>query len=333
MAKTKKSNLIFTDDEHARMLMSDNFNFALDKDSGVSACWGKTINDSPEYDPVGPQELIFKIDEKFNLETYLTQFIFLANIKVKKDKTEFESINNVLQSLSQENLTVLSTVASVVLIFDNTLMTLKLNDILQFKNFITKFKIPVIIQLNINDVISDELLTKLKLLGTSIQLKTDDNFINFPANINFLHENNFIISSKFIVTKENYKVAKDFCQNYLCAIVNKDEAIKVYFLKPFVTVTQYKEIQNAFLENKFENCRIATCNNKHFNSKAPNMLMLPMDCDASRFSIYIENNTIYPCEFCKNVYFNLDTCKSITDFWQTKDMQKFRKKIINNNYC
>ena len=71
MKEIKLKNIIFTDDENQRMVMGDTFNFALDKESGISACWGETINDSPEYDPISPQELIFKIDEIFDLNKFI----------------------------------------------------------------------------------------------------------------------------------------------------------------------------------------------------------------------------------------------------------------------
>ena len=84
--------MIFTDDPTKRLIMSEEFNFALDKESNISVCWGKDINATPEYDPISPQELIFKINS-FNLSNYLKQFNFLANIKVKVGETEFKNIS------------------------------------------------------------------------------------------------------------------------------------------------------------------------------------------------------------------------------------------------
>ena len=79
MKEIKLKNIIFTDDENQRMVMGDTFNFALDKESGISACWGETINDSPEYDPISPQELIFKIDETFDLNKFLDELYRITN--------------------------------------------------------------------------------------------------------------------------------------------------------------------------------------------------------------------------------------------------------------
>lgn len=64
--------------------------------------------------------------------------------------------------------------------------------------------------------------------------------------------------------------------------------------------------------------------------------MLPCDCDACRFSIYIENETIYPCELIKSFgikFNNEDENISLNNFWNNNDIRKFRAKIIENNYC
>lgn len=331
---SKQSNMVFTDDENSKMLLSDSFNFALDKNTGVSACWGKTINDSPEYDPISPQELIFKIDNNFNLHQFLTNFTFLGNIKQQKSKTEFISVDNIDLITSMDNLVSMSTLASVVLIFDQSLNTLNLNDVLTFIKFVNKFKVSVIIQLNINDKISDQLLDKIKLLGTSIQIKTDDNFNcdNFVYNINLLKEQKYTLSAKIIINKNNYKEINEFITNKI-SLISKETAIKLFFNKPFVTTLQYKNIQNKLIEAKFDNSRIATCFNNHFNNKSPNMHMLPMDCDASRYSLYIEDNKIYPCEFNQSISYDIDTLNSIHDFWHDKQISKFRKYVVENNFC
>lgn len=330
---SKESNMVFTNNEHSKMLLSNNFNFALDKDTGVSACWGKTVNDSPEYDPISPQELIFKISNKFDLTKYLEQFIFLGNIKEQKSETEFVNVENVLTVLTTENLVSLSTLASVVLIFDDTLNNIEFNDILTFIKFVNKFSVSIIIQLNTTEKISDDLLTKIKLLGKSVQIKTDDTFNcdNFIYNINLLQKNDFILSSKLLINKNS--LAEILILTKKLNKLNKDTAIKLHFNKPFVTAKQYRDIQTCFINAKFDNARIATCFNNHFNKKNPNMLMLPMDCDASRFSIYIEEDTVYPCEFNQSCSYCFDKLNTIRDFWHEKKFTKFRKYVIENNFC
>lgn len=330
MKEIKLKNIIFTDDENQRMVMGDTFNFALDKESGISACWGETINDSPEYDPISPQELIFKIDETFDLNKFLSNFNFLANIKIKKDKTEFENITDVLAATALPNLTCLSTLASVVLIFDDKLNELKIDDILTATKYIHKFKIPVIIQINTDAELSYAEIVKLKLLGTSIQIKTTDNFNanNYLKNLKSLKDNDIKVSSKVNVTTNTYDEIIKIIDK-----LDKDTSMKIYFTVPYITTKKYVEIQKKFIDAKLDNVRIATCAHNKFNKRSANIYLTPMDCDASRFSVYIENDTIYPCEYAKVDGIKISDCKSIHDFWFGKSVSKIRNYIVENNFC
>jgi hypothetical protein len=59
-----------------------------------------------------------------------------------------------------------------------------------------------------------------------------------------------------------------------------------------------------------------------------------MNCDATTFSIYVEDGVIYPCEFSKSTGIKIDSCKSISDFWtKNKKINKFRQTIIDHNFC
>ncbi len=330
MSETKTVNMIFTDDDKSRLVISDTFNFALDKETGISACWGKTMNDSPDYDPITPEELIFKIDKNFDLSKYLKMFNFLANIKEKIDKTEFKDIENEIEATTKDNLTCLSTLASVVLIFDKELNNINIDSLLKFTKYIHKFNVAVIIQINTVDELTYTELTKLKLLGTSIQIKTDDNFNAemFIKNINLMKENDIITSAKINVNKNSYEEVSK-----LPELLDKDSSLKLHFVLPYVTTAEYVKLQKAFNEADLKNARIATCAHNKFNKRKANIHMLPVDCDASRFSVYIEDEIIYPCEFAKINGCKLSACKSIHDFWYAKDLVKMREYITENNFC
>lgn len=330
MKEIKLDNIIFTDDKNHRMTLGSAFNFVLDKESGVSVCWGETMNESPDYDPISPQEIIFKIDENFDLTKFLTDFNFLANIRIKKNEREFVSIENPLASLTMDNLSCLSTLASVVLIFDDKLNTLKIDDVLSLTKYIRKFNIPVIIQINCDRELEYAEIIKLKLIGTSIQIKTSDNFKGeiFIKNLKSLIDNDIIVSSKVNVTKNTYDEIYSIIDK-----LDKNTSMKLYFTVPYITTKKYVDIQKKFIDAKLENVRIATCAHNKFNKRAANIYLTPMDCDASRFSIYVENGVVYPCEYLKTGGIKISDCKSIHDFWFEKSMVKLRTYIADNNFC
>ena len=258
----------------------------------------------------------------------MKDFNFLANIKIKIAETEFKNIDNAVAALAADNLTCLSTLASVVLIIDN-LSELQINDILSFKKYIDKFSIPVIVQINSDKLISLADLTKLKLISTSVQLRTSNfNPEIFNKNIHNLTNNDVRISIKLDITKDNWK---DVYNNI--PLIDSNISIKLYFIAPYASVIGYTKIQNKFEEYKFENVRIATCSHNRFNKNKARITLAPMDCEASRYSVYVENRTVYPCEYNKQFGIELETCAAIPNFWEHKKMIKFRKQIIENNFC
>lgn len=331
MKKINTNNLMYADDNDKRIIQSDEFNFALDKETGISVCWGKDINDSPEYDPVSPQEIIFKLEQNFNLEQHIKNFNFIANVKKRISETEFEHITDHLAVRAANNLVALSTIASVVLILDNDLSLYNLDDILSFTRYINKFKVSVIVQINTSKKITFDELSKIKLIGTSIQIKTDDDFNGdiFLKNIQLLADNGCNLSSKIMINKNTFDEVYNIIDK-----LPKEISMKIYFNNPYITSGKYIQIQNKFIENQLENVRISTCVHNKFNKRKPNMVMVPVDCDATRFSIYVENDMIYPCEYAKNTSgINIPACKSIHDFWFDKNINKIRKYIIENNFC
>ena len=332
-----ENKVLFTDNELSRSLLSDSFNFVLDKESGVSLCWGKNINESPEYDPTFPQQIAFKIDSTFNLNKMLQTFNFLANIKIKQEnkdaednKESFVSITDEIEALTNENTVCLSTLGCVYLIFDNSIKNINIDNVLKFINYIKKFKVAFHIQMNIDTEFSMTEYFKIKLLSTKLMLRTEcTNSQALLNNLKQLENQDITVGLELIVTKNNINTIFDLAEK----LTNKNISITFYFVEPYISTSEYVKVQKTFVEKEFTAIQLATCNHNRFNKRKPNIHINVIDCDASRFSIYVENNEIYPCQFKTTNSISLNKCKSISDFWQSKTLNKFRKYIIENNFC
>ena len=328
---------LFTDNEIHRSLLSENFNFVLDKETGVSLCWGKDMNDSPEYDPAFPQQISLKLDSSFNLNQMLKDFNFLANVKIKetnevdgKKVEEFISITNELEALSNENLVCLSTLACVYLIIDENMDSLNINDVLTFIRYIERFQTAFHIQLNIDSSFSVSDFLKIKLLSSRIMIRTSClNIENVSNNIKQLKDNGITCGIHILVNNTNIPNVLELADK----LTDKDLSITFYFIEPYITTNKYVEIQQKFINAKFTAIQIATCGYSKFNKRKNNIHLNTIDCDASRFSIYVEDRTIYPCPFKTTNGIKIDSCESIKDFWHSKNFAKFRNFIIENNFC
>lgn len=331
MAKKKEDKqLVFVNNPNHRVVSSKDFNFVLDKETGVSICWGKDENDSPEYDPMTPQQLVLSMTN-FQLSKFISKFNYLANIKYQISKNEFRELteeDNVLEITA--NLTPLSTIASVVLIFENKLTEYKLDDVLKFTKYITDLQLPIIAQFNADYEFNESELELIKTISLNVIVKTGEELSASAFNANIMNLKKYVsnVSAKMFITKTTFKEV-----NKTLELIPRDSAIKIYFDKPFITVKQYRDIQQKIVDLQLESIRVATCFDKHFNKKTKNLIIMPMDCDACRFSLYVENNNVYPCEFYKNLELPINTEKSLSSIWMDSKIKKFRKTIIQNNFC
>lgn len=336
MGKKKKNQEvntkpIYVNNEKHRLFASENFNFVFDKETGVSVCWGQTINDSPEWDPVSPQELVFSMNN-FNVTEFIKQVNYLANVKEQIDKTEFIDVDTglTLEELQQKNLVVMSTASSIVLVFDKAVTEYDSEALVAFVNYLKFLNLSIIVQLNTDKPITLPEMNILKLITENIQIKTGS---ECSANILFdnvinLKKEALNHSIKMVITKGSFN------QNFKSlSKLPANTPIKLVFEKPFVTAAQYRGIQDKIIELNFESCRMGTCFDDHFNKKTKNLKIMPMDCDACRFSLYIEDSKVYPCEFNKYTEIDIDYTKSLSELWQNKKIKKFRDTIVENNFC
>ena len=64
--------LIFNDGEKFRSFQSEDFNFILDKNSGISICYGESQTQTPTYDPLSPEIIDINFKSYKNETLYYT---------------------------------------------------------------------------------------------------------------------------------------------------------------------------------------------------------------------------------------------------------------------
>ena len=61
----KIENLVYKEDAEAKCFASENFNFIYSKIDNTSCSWGKTKDETPEYNPISPETITIKVDSNF----------------------------------------------------------------------------------------------------------------------------------------------------------------------------------------------------------------------------------------------------------------------------
>ena len=108
MKKFELQTLVFNEDDKIRTFFSNDFNFILDKSKRYSICYGKTPNDTPTYDPLGPEEIDVIINDNFEFNKQLLQINKLLNIHQENDDSlisisTITNVNVVVKNLYMKN--------------------------------------------------------------------------------------------------------------------------------------------------------------------------------------------------------------------------------------
>jgi hypothetical protein len=331
--KFNMEKLQYTDNADTRIVsVGENFNFALDKQTGVSICWGKDVNETPDFDPLGTQEINYVMDN-FNYSDFIKHINLLASIKIKKSETEFVSI------LSEEelnnNLVCLSCFSVINLIFNdfNVLKNAAVEPTEEFKSmikavdFIRSFGVSVMVQLNeTTEVLTDDVLSAAKLLSGYLILNSNN---KESIKVFLGTKETAYLCLKVQINKANYNEIMDLFNSQIATQIQ----IKVSFINTDISEEDFVKFEDLIIARNLENVRFATCSLPILSKDKANLKIMPMDCDATRFSIYVKNGKLYPCEYNNTELADLNDCKSISDYWYNTNIENFRNKIVEDNFC
>lgn len=321
MKQINTSNLIYNDTPEVRLFSSEQFNWCLDKETGISCCWGKEAKQTPQYDPCGPQQLVWKITQ-FKLEEYINAFNFLTNIKEKTD-----NLIEDVKDINSKNLICMSTYGSIIFIIEN-LENINLEEFKIFIEYIKQFNIDPKIQLEYTNQlvnISEKILSLFNNIILSIH-----NPYKLEELLKYINK---IIKEKNISLKVNVNKINKSDSYRLLKELDKNINVILYFVQPYLSTRSYLEFQTKCLNKEMTNVCISQCSKRHYSKDVIGSLLIELPCGFCRYSLYLENLNIYVCEKNKKLVGNLKDFNNIHDFWYSQNILNIRKSLIDSNKC
>lgn len=329
------NQLIFNDTNEIRGFASDNFNWILDKESCIACCWGKTAKENPEFDPIGPEEIVWKITD-FNLNTYTNYFNFITNIHIKENEEQVLPIENRAFSFCHKNidkLICMSTFSNIVFNIEYSYLNTVLTDFKKFVKYIENFNIipKFIIEYN-DDINLENYINILNKISKNVIININAEFFSYNKlleNLKNLKNNEYNMNLKIHINNNNYGQVHNLVEN-----IEADIPVTLNFdCIPAVSVEKYLKIQQFAKEKNLTNIFITQCSKHIFNKSVIGSILLEIECPAARFAVYIENNKIYPCEYTKSESITFEDCKTIHDFWLNPFFSRIRNNLIDTRVC
>ena len=87
------TNAIFHNTSAGRAVFSKKFNFIYDNETGAAVTYGETAGDTPNYDPIGPQEYVIETED-FEFEKFKNMFNMFAVVKEIKEDGSLANYSN-----------------------------------------------------------------------------------------------------------------------------------------------------------------------------------------------------------------------------------------------
>ena len=325
MENIDTKNLIYNDTPQVRLFSSETYNWCLDKSTGISCCWGKTAKETPQYDPLGPQEIVWKI-KNFDIQKYIEYFDFITNIKIKENNI-IKDINK--HTLDTTNKICLSPFGNLILVIDTDTTNFNIDELKEFLNYIKFFNIEPKIELVYSLDIIENMKKYISIISNIIiTTKCNFDYNNIEKCINIAKDNNINISFKINVNK-NTKVDV----NTLINKIDKQISVIFYFSEPYLSTRTYLDIQSKCMQKQLTNICIAQCSKRHYSKDVIGSIIIELACSYCKYSIYIEDNEVYDCEKKKIKIGKLEEFNTIHDFWYASSVVNKRKSLIDKNKC
>ena len=175
---------------------------------------------------------------------------------------------------------------------------------------------------------SEDFKEFVKNVQNSIKLNELVNKDIYDKIINQLLTLNIFYALKIILSKNNLNDIKNLLLN-----VSNNISTSIAHIDPFIDRKEYREIQEICTNRSLTNISLLSCHSIYFNRKNNNISILMQKCSAGTYSAYVKDYKIAPCEFFTTNYVDLNTCKTIHDFWYHPFFKAARKTVIKQKSC
>jgi len=309
MKKFELQTLVFNEDDKIRTFFSNDFNFILDKSKRYSICYGKTPNDTPTYDPLGPEEIDVIINDNFEFNKQLLQINKLLNIHQEND----------------DSLISISTITNVNVVVKNLYMK-NVDEVSHLIKYLNSFNFNVNLIVDYSFMVSFSEIFRLKVFNASnitfdvwdfnpdSLIETMENCLSKDLNVSF----NFNINTKnyknFINLLEFNRIPQTIFSNIL-------------FHRPIT-----KKIKDEIVKKLDDSCNFTICDTKFVNNKKIKYNKLRPYQDGL-FKCYINFNDGKVYSSADNqIGIDFYKIENINSYWNSEEFFKFRNNLIENKY-
>lgn len=296
----KIENLVYKEDAEVKCFASENFNFIYSKIDNTSCSWGKTKDETPEYNPISPETITIKVDSNFLFNRDL--ILKLISLDYKKGEC-ISCITSVIIEGKQND------------VFNN-------DEIKKLINYVDTFKIVCFLKIDLENEFTLKDVFKIKYLGCKNVILNISNINerSIKNSINILCENSILVNCNFNINSKNVdNLINLFLDNYQLDVLST-----INFVKPMIKKDVLNKLTNVVKEKQLVNIIV----NKEVKSRKKYEIKNKIN-ESGLFSCVVDfiNNKIY-CENFNENFVNIVDVKTIYDYWNSDSFNEVRQQLI-----
>ena len=290
-------NLLYEEDLKMRVLLSEDFSFVYDKETFTSLSWGKTKEEDPKFNPIGPEMVQMNIGSDFVFDSGIIKRLISLDTG---DEASFASV------LTNARLSA----KSFEFLYSDEVR--RLVDWLESKAVFTEFCVPEQYAGKFKNVV------KMKSLGVKNARLSSSSPAKVNENVNKMIENGMNVTLSLSLKEDTVDVLAKFITD--CSFpVNVDLVLDEEMSESSLKRVEELVKGNALIYIK--NDTISKAGVKHGDALVREYSFSLLDC------VFDFENDKIPVGRERNPV-KLSECKSIMDYWQSPSFKKIRSKAL-----
>jgi len=284
-----EGNLLYKEDSKVKAFLSDSFNFVYDKETCTSMKWGKTKDENPAFNPIGPEKVFLYVGEDYAFD------------------------ENQLKNLFSLNTDSVCTVCSYVILDTDDVITENIK--LLYKWFL------------LNDVFVGLKLTcsKFNDLRSAMKLKLDE-LMNIILSVN---ENDNVDDIASIYLANGFKIiisidAAKLSEEFICSFLKKISKYDEIRCEVFNSTDKIVNSINELFKKTPMNVIVVSADPLDVQIK---YLTSKYDVGTFACSLDLKNNIAFLNDVEKCSY-KIKKDTKMQDYWMSRAFVKYRKNII-----
>jgi len=319
-----------------KRVISENYKYFFNKETGFFARWGKTENDDPLYSPFGPEILDLEISS--GICSQRCRFCYKENGEGPMKNMSFDMFKTIFDKIIKNK--ILTQIAFGITDITTNPDFFKMMSYSRYHGVIPNYTTS---GFGVTKTIAEETCSLCGAVAVSVH----DKETAFNAIKEYTDTGMKQVNVHEVIYKENVEQVLELINclatdsrtqklNALVLLAYKPKGRNKDAFHPITSIDNYKKVINYAIEKKI-NLGFDSCSVPNVLRSYPKDISMEVDpCESTLFSFYCNvDGEFFPCSFAENegewkTGLSINDFDNFNDIWYNERIKKFRNNLIHS---